>query len=234
MPAEKNKNVLILIPPSEEKKEGGKYDPLENAGIISDAARIMTERLRKYRGNWERLLSLKGQVLEKAIEANKSILASPTLPAVERYTGVMYEGIDYAGLEEPARKFFQEHVRIVSSVFGLLKPNDHIPDYRMKMEKLNAAQFWNPIISKELEGYYVIDLLPPIYRKAVTYENGIAVDFVIVKDDEEIPAGNSGKYIQGRFVRFLCQNKVDDPKHFKNFNEDGYQWDWLVFLKRIR
>ncbi len=231
MPSEKNKECLILIPAPDQKREGGSGAPL---GRVSAEIQVMAERLKNYRGSWERLLGLKGEALEKAIAANRSVLSSPTLPAMERYAGTLVDGIGFATMTDAGKKFLLENVRFVSAVFGLVHPTGPIPDYRLRMERLSAARHWKEMLAKELEGKYVIDLLPQTYRKAVDYAKGIAVEFVVVKDGKEVPAGPGGQTIKGRFVRFLCQNKVSDAKHFVDFSEDGFQWDWLVFLKRIR
>ncbi len=231
MSPEKKKDFVILIPASEEKNEGGNLAPL---GQPSKEVQYMVEALRRYRGDWERLLGVRGEALVAAIEANKNILLSPTMSAIERYCGEIYQQIDYFSLSDSARRFFDEHVRIVSPVFGLLKPREPIPNYRLRIDKLSAARYWRMILAEVLEDHYVIDLLPVVFKRAVPYEKGISVDFVIIKDGKEISAEPSTRAIKGRFVRFLCENKISDPKEFSQFDEDGFKWDWLVFVKRVQ
>ncbi len=221
-------NTLILIPPSEGKKPDGDGKPVKpNA-----AQRAMIDRLLSFDGDWEKLLGVKGNALLHSITANKTILTAGTMNAVERYTGVVYDAIDYPSLAPESKFFFDKHIRILSAVFGLIKPKDKIPDYKLKIDKLDAVNYWKPIIEKQLKDTFVIDLLPNAHRKAVIYDNGIAVNFAVEKGGKTVAAGHQGKYIKGRFVRWLCENQITNPDEFKGFAEEGFQWNGEFFLKK--
>lgn len=222
------KETLLLIPPSEGKTPGGTGKPIRPTRSMEE----MISRLDAYEGDWGRLLGVKGNALDAAVEANRTVRTAPTLPAIERYSGVVYDGIGYETLEKEARAWFDVHVRIVSALFGLLKPKDRIPNYKLKIEKLDAASFWKPLHEKALKHYDVIDLLPQSHRKAVSYPEGIAVDFVVEKNGKRVPVGHHGKMIKGRFVRWVCENQVTLPDAFSGFTEDGYHWTGELFLKR--
>lgn len=226
----KRKHPLILIPPSESKKEGGTRPPLKQ--VTSDA-QVMISTLLDFQGSWSDLLGVKGPGLNKAIQSNLDLMTAPTMPAIERYTGVVYRGIDYPTLSRTGKSFFDAHVRIVSPLFGLVKPRQDIPDYKLKMGKLDAAGYWRKIHEKELRGSTVIDLLPQTFRKAVVYTEGIRVDFIIEEDGRRKPAGHNGKLIKGKFVRWLCEEGVTDPQDFKRFREDGFQWASGKFIKTV-
>jgi len=215
--------ILILIPPSEGKNKGGE-------GKLESIHPVTRELLSRVAGaDSKKLYGLKGKALEDAIETNKQVLSSGLLPAIERYKGVVYQGIDFDSLDN--KELFDERVRIVSGLFGLVRPSQQIPNYRLKIDKLDAAKLWKPVISEELKGCFVIDLLPQAHKKAISYDNGVVVDFVIVKDGERVPAGHNGKFIKGRFVRWLIKNDITNPKRFSDFQEDGFEWDGNVFIK---
>lgn len=223
-------NVIILIPPSEGKTPCGTGEPLTK---LDDQVKPVYDRLLAYRGDLSQLYGVKGKALEAARLANTQLLTAPTLPAIERYSGVVYDGISYSTLTAKAQQFFNDHVRIVSALFGLVSPQDPIPDYKLKIEKLDAAAYWKPIITKKLAGCFVIDLLPQAHQKAVSYERGVRVDFIIIKNGRSVPAGHQGKLIKGKFVRWLCQHAVTDPKDFSGFKEDGFRFDGSNFVKKI-
>lgn len=225
----KNK-LLILIPPSEGKVAGGTGKPL---GRFDPQVQPIYDRLMAYRGDLSQLYGVKGKALEAARQANTPVLKAPTLPAVERYSGVVYDGIDYPTLSPNARRFFDAHVRIVSALFGLLSPKDQIPDYKLKIEKLDAASYWKPIITKKLKGSFVMDLLPRAHQKAVSYEDGVNVDFMFIKNGRSVPIGHHGKLIKGKFVRWLCEHSVIDSKDFSGFKMDGFRFDGNNFVKTI-
>lgn len=221
-------NFIILIPPSEGKEHGGSGKPLTKPSM---AASAMITKLQQFKGDHNKLLGVKGTALEQAITANQNILSGPTMPAISRYTGVVFKALDYPGLSKVGQKYCHAHIRIVSGLFGLLKPQDLIPDYKLKIEKLDAQKYWKPLIRKQLKGHYIIDLLPQAHAKAVDYAGGIRIDFKIIKSGRTKPAGHNGKHIKGRFVRWLCENNIADPKHFKKFSEDGFTWDGQNFIK---
>ncbi len=220
--------VLILIPPSEGKTPSGCLKPLSR---LNPESRIIYDRLTAYKGDLSQLYGVKGKALEAAKNVNRTILTSPALPAIERYSGVVYDGIDYPSLKSDAREFFNTHIRIVSALFGLLKADDPIPDYKLKIEKLDAAKFWKPIIAELLKEHFIIDLLPQAHQKAVSYEQGIAVDFIVFKNKKLTPAGHQGKLIKGKFIRWLCSRQITDPKEFIGFTEDGFRFDGANFIK---
>ena len=101
--------------------------------------------------NWEKILGVKGAALDKAIKTNQTVLSSATMPAIERYTGVVYNAIDYASMDKSTKDFFNKHVRIVSALFGLVKPLDLIPDYKLKIDKLKADKYWQPMNQQALK-----------------------------------------------------------------------------------
>lgn len=216
------KKIVILIPPSEGKFSDGTQQPLKK--VSKETQRIIGLWKNKSREGWGKVLGVKGRALDRAIEANKNILSSKTLPAIERYCGVVYNAIDYATLDASAKTFFDEHVRIVSAVFGLLSPREQIPDYKCKINNFGADKFWRAINKDRLRDVFVVDLLPQAHKKAVEYSHGSSIEFYFLKDGKKIPAGHHGKRIKGRFVRWLVQQRFVDEKTLKKFHEDRFKW----------
>lgn len=222
--------VIILIPPSEGKKSGGTHAPLKK--VSKDVHAVIDQWAGISAAEWGKLLGVKDKALARALEVNRALLTSKTLPAIERYTGVVYSAIDYASLKELARKYFDEHVRIVSAVFGLVKPRDVIPDYKCKINHFGADKHWRKVCKSTFSGAFVIDLLPQAHQKAVDYADGVAVGFSWIKGGRKMPAGHQGKHIKGRFIRWLCEQQCADPRLFKNFSEEGYRWNGKEFVNK--
>lgn len=222
------KKIIILIPPSEGKVENGKFDCLDDWDPITLE---LLGRLKDYSGDLGKLYGVKGKALEKAKLVNSKIRECKTLPAIERYSGVVYNGIDYSSIKN--KKLFEERVFILSGLFGLINFKKLIPDYKFKIDFFGADKLWKEKISIFLKDYYVIDLLPIAHRKAVSYEDGIAVEFVVVKEGYRKSAGHEGKLVKGKFVRWLIENSVESIERFSEFNEDGYGWDGEKFIKNL-
>lgn len=103
----------------------------------------------------QRLLGVKGAALEAATSANLSVLTSPTAPAIERYTGVLYDAVDVDSLDSSARRVLEESVLIVSGLWGLVAPGDPIPNYKLKMgARLGSigrlSTWWRPALTGAL------------------------------------------------------------------------------------
>ncbi len=221
--------MLILIPPSETKYPGGTHKSLN---VLNETVRPVIDLLQKHRGDLGAFYGVKGKVLAQAIETNAKLLKAPTLPAIERYNGVVYDGIDYPTMSPKAKLYFNKHVRIVSALFGLLKPQDLIPDYKLKIEKLNLCQYWKPLNAKQLKDNFIFDLLPQTHAKAVDYDKGLRLDFIVTKNGKTIPAGHQGKLIKGKFIRWMCENNINDVNQLGAFREDGFVFNGQQFVKK--
>ena len=213
---------MILIPPSEGKRSGGDGAPI-------DAKAQTRELLRRFSKAREhaQILGVRGEALTRALEANRTILKAPTMPAIERYTGVFYEALDYQSMSERAQAYCDANVRIVSALFGLISPRDTIPEYKLKIEKLESWKIWKPANSKAVEGSFVIDVLPKAHARAVHYDEGIRVEFIGAHGKT---LGHLGKHIKGRFVRWLCEHETMNPEDFTGFSEEGFEWNGTAFV----
>ena len=153
---------LILLPPSEGKSPGGTGPPW-SAGTMSvdlDERRVelVAALARAMKGNESAraaLLGVKGTALAAATGANRSLKDAPTMPAIDRYTGVLYAALDAGSLGARARTRLDRSVLVVSGLWGLVAPGDPIPDYKLKMgaslpgiRKLST--WWRPAIDERL------------------------------------------------------------------------------------
>lgn len=225
------KEIRILIPPSEGKLPGGQGEPMQNLPEVS--SEMISKMSKVKQRDWGKILGVKGKALEAAIHVNNHLLTSKTMPAIQRYNGVVYKGIDYPSLDLKEQQYFNQHVRIVSALFGLVEPDRYIPDYKLKIDKLGADKYWKPLNQCELTDYFVLDCLPQAHKKAVSYDEGQAIEFMFIKNGKKISAGHHGKLIKGKFVRWLCQKQVIDIKALSLYREDGFIWKDGVYAKEI-
>ncbi|MFT4312966.1 MAG: peroxide stress protein YaaA [Candidatus Woesearchaeota archaeon] len=211
-------NTLFLLPPSEGKHAGGDQKPLEH--IKNETAQVI-QKIQTQK-DLEKLYGVKTDFAQKAHALNLSIQTQQTLPAIKRYAGVVYKALDYESLDKSAQTFFHIYFRIVSPLFGLVKPNQLLPEYKLKFQKLSLQTYWQPFFQKQLKSFFVIDLLAQEQRKAVAYDTGIKIDFCLKKNGKSTPAGHNGKYIKGRFIRYVVQHEYTKPEDFLTFTEDGF------------
>ena len=229
--------MLILIPPSEGKNRIKR--PLDtkfkNTDFLYMDEVAQVVRLLDLISD-EDLRSIYGTSEEKSISfhrQNKDVMNSRCWYAVERYTGVVYENLEWETINKRARNYMEKHVRIISGLFGLLTPMTLIPDYKLKMNVLSLQYHWNPILSEDLEDEdLIIDLLPQVHRKAYTSNsNVIEIEFMVKTKGKTTTAGHFGKAVKGKFIRYLAKNQIKSVDDFDGFSYDGFNWNGKLFVK---
>lgn len=230
--------MKILIPPSEGKSKIKSTGPLfsdTKYRFEKEVRQIV--RLLELIDN-EDLKSIYGTSQQKAElfhRQNEDIFKSHCAPAIERYTGVVYEHLNWESLSEKSQQYMEKHVLIFSGLFGMTTPLTLIPNYKLKMNVLSLQYHWNHTITEILKKEdFIFDLLPQVYRKAYSPKsNVIKVEFVVENKGKKTAAGHYGKAVKGRFIRFLAENTVQNINEFKNFEYDGFKWVKDHFVKKI-
>ena len=174
--------------------------------------------------------------------------------ALFAYDGDVYEGLDAYSLSEMQIDKLQGSLRILSGLYGVLKPLDLIAPYRLEMgiklpvgKVANLYAFWKEKITQALndelqEGELFINLASEEYFKAIdTTKLKVPVITPIFKDykgDTLKIISFYAKKARGRMVRFLAENEIRSVEDLKGFNADGYAFsekfseeNTLVFVR---
>lgn len=129
--------MLVLLPPSETKRAGGAGRPLDLTGLAlpglapqREAVLDALARLSDDPASARRVLKL-GATQAHEAATNAVLRTAPTMPAVDRYTGVLYDALDAASLDPSSRRWLRAHVMIHSAPFGPVGAMDRIPAYRL-------------------------------------------------------------------------------------------------------
>jgi uncharacterized protein len=210
---------MLLLPPSEGKAEGGSR---RRAGWTPDAGsfgRALGERrseiadsLAARGGGDEKLLGVKGDHLRRAQSANASLIGAPPLPAWQRYTGVVWDHLDPASLPETARK----QVVVISGLLGLVRADDPVPDYRLKMGANlrpfgKLSTWWRDDLTAELgraaRRRIVVDLLPQEHRAALDLRGFTGLSLTLA-DPTGKPGGHFAKAAKGELARAILLDGV--------------------------
>lgn len=131
--------VLILLPPSETKTAHGLGPPLGFGDLVAPGLtgvriRVANAVVKLAAGNAATAaaaLRLPPGVVDTALAANRTLLESPTSPALDRYAGVLYAALAVPTMPAAVRCVADSSIVIWSGLFGLLQGRDHIPDYRV-------------------------------------------------------------------------------------------------------
>ena len=218
--------MLLLLPPSETKRDGGAVDmPLDLARLSYPALTVprrsvlaATRVLSRNRATMSAALKL-GVSQQFEITRNRELRSSPTIAALERYTGVLYDALDVGTLNVSAREFARDHVLIHSALFGLLGADDPIPAYRLshdsRLPALPLRKLWREHISAVLAASdgVVLDLRSEAYVELGPAPAGPKTAFLrVVSDSADGPRralNHFNKKGKGQFVRALCEAGID-------------------------
>ena len=189
----------------------------------------------------QQLFGVKGDTLEEAVEANLQVYRSPLMAAVDRYgPGVMYAAMDFAGLPTGSQRRLLENGVIFSGLFGLLRPDDLIPNYRLKMDAKvegigKVSGYWRESLSDALNtlvaGHAVWNLLPGVHETAwddaETYARMIRVKFYKEDESGERAAVSHGvKELRGALVAYIVNETADSVESLEDWEApDGYEMD---------
>lgn len=210
---------LILLPPSEGKApegDGPPWAPGTMAVAELDAARR--------------------KVLQ-ALGRRHPARTGPTLPAIERYTGVLYQGLDAGSLGAVARRRLDRSVLVASGLWGLVAPQDPIPHYKLKMSANvpplgNLSTWWRPAVTAAVasraERALVWDLLPIEHSAAIRWDDVAPQERVTVRfvDAQDKTVSHWNKLLKGSLVRWIVTTGLTDVDALVEFEHpQGYRYD---------
>ncbi|MBY4679035.1 peroxide stress protein YaaA [Marinobacterium arenosum] len=162
--------------------------------------------------------------------------------AVLAFNGDVYSGLDAGSLSEDDLTFAQQHLRILSGLYGLLRPLDLMQPYRLEMGTKFANrrgkdlyQFWGNLLTDRLNQLLadqpqpvLVNLASNEYFKSVKAKslNGriITPTFKDLKNGQYKIISFYAKKARGLMSRYIIQNRIDDPEQLKNFDLAGYRF----------
>jgi uncharacterized protein len=237
---------LILLPPSEGKAGDGDGPPWAPGTMSLDldaqrgqVMRALVTAMRGPDAARSSLLGVKGVALAAATAANRAVRTSPTRPAIERYTGVLYDALDHRSLPAAQRKRLDASVLILSGLWGAVAPFDPIPDYKVKMgaslPRLGKLSGWwrddlSAALAERAAGRTVWNLLPNEHAAAWDAPPGLAqitVRFLEPRRDGSLSAvSHWNKYLKGALVRYLLANPGAGPAELSSWRHpSGFRLD---------
>lgn len=163
--------------------------------------------------------------------------------AIFAFNGEVYNGLNATTINNNSLLFAQKHIRILSGLYGLLKPLDLIQPYRLEMgtklpvnEHKNLYSYWNNKINtslnqelNDLNSKCLINLASNEYAKAARLKKinsrVITPVFKELKGDVYKVITVYAKKARGLMTRFIADNKIDNPEDIKHFDTDSYQYN---------
>jgi cytoplasmic iron level regulating protein YaaA (DUF328/UPF0246 family) len=227
--------VLVLLPPSEAKATGGEGPPVGRRPVLSTPelaaprAALLAAVRRAARADRSGLaagLHLPPSAVAAALAATTGAGSAPTRAALDRYTGVVYQAIDVAGLTAAARRRAERTVVVTSGLWGVVRGGDLVPDYRVPAAATvpghgRVTAHWRrplAVAMPRLVGDQpVLDLRSTDYRGMWRPSPGLRDQVVAVRVLAERPTGAvapvsyHAKWVKGLVVGHLVRSRRTYP-----------------------
>ncbi len=225
-----NNVPMLLLPPSEGKAQGGNrrratWTPEAGSfgARLGERRAEIVEMLAAAHGGDEKLLGVRGDHLARAQSANTALIGGAALPAWSRYTGVVWDHLDPGTLPTSTHK----QIVVVSGLLGLVRGDDPVPDYRLKMGANlrplgKLSTWWRASLTSELTRIarrnVIVDLLPQEHRAALVLDGLEGVSLTLV-DPTAKPGGHFAKAAKGELARAILTDGLDviDTWHHPQF-----------------
>lgn len=217
--------MIVLLPPSETKRAGGDGPPLKLDALGSPTLvplrRELVHELVELAADPElcrRALGL-SPAQDAEIERNATLRTSPTLPAILRYTGVLYDALDVGSLRPAEAARATARLAVGSALFGLLRADDRIPAYRLSAtSKLpgrpSLTTRWRPALESVLadlaKAELVVDLRSGSYAALGRVPCAVRVDVLAEHPDgRRTVVTHFNKAHKGRLARALAASRSE-------------------------
>ncbi|WP_333683531.1 peroxide stress protein YaaA [Pontibaca methylaminivorans] len=166
-----------------------------------------------------------------------------TRPAALAFAGDTYQGFDAASMDADEWHWAQDHLRILSGLYGLLRPLDAIQPYRLEMgSRLATARgkslydFWGDRLAKALTETaaalgtrVLVNCASEEYFRAAD-RDALGLDvvtpvFMEERDGKPVIISFHAKKARGAMARFIIRHRLDDPQALRDFDSGGYVWN---------
>ena len=236
--------MLIVVSPAKKLN----MDPVAGAGATRPAFQTQANELaavaRKLSvGDLQKLMRISENLGRLNADRFRDFGAMVSKPAALAFAGDTYLGLEAGSLEAEEMAFAQDHLRILSGLYGVLRPLDAIEPYRLEMGSRlktkrgkNLYDYWGDQISEALNAQaaevgakVLINCASQEYFSAVA--RGALKLRVITPVFMESKAGVPkivsfyAKKARGAMARFIIQNRLKDPQAIKDFDSGGYRYN---------
>lgn len=201
--------MLILLPPSETKRDGGEGEPLDITALsypsLNSQRRVLVRALRTLaRDPDATMAALKlGRTQAAEVQRNRALATSPTMPALDRYTGVLYDALDAPTLDSAAREFAGRHLVVHSALFGPVGALDLVPAYRLSHDS-------------RLPGHPLKKHWGDGVTKALTAADGLVLD---LRSEAYVALGAAPARAESLFLRVVTEAPGGQKRALNHFNK---------------
>lgn len=161
-------------------------------------------------------------------------LYSALSPAILSYDGIAFQHMAPNAFEDTQFAYVQQHLRILSAFYGVLRPMDGITPYRLEMQAKASIDgyrdlydFWNDTLYETIHDDCIINLASDEYSKCIApyvKEKFITIHFVEEVNHKLVTKGTYAKMARGEMVRYMAEYQIEDYEQIKHFDYLHYAY----------
>jgi len=238
--------MKILLAPAETKRSGGEEksfhrDNFSFASHFEKREEIFKiyKNLLKH-SNIDELKVWFGLKNEKEVARYKESLEDkPSMKAILRYTGVAFDALDYENLSISSQEYIDNNVVLFSNLFGPIKANDLIPDYKYKqgakLPNISVEKFYNEHFTQLLDdelGEEIIDIRAGFYEKFYKVKKANVLTFKFIKEGKVV--SHWAKFYRGKLLQAIANNNITCFSDFMNLQIEGLKLLEIQERKNIK
>ena len=215
--------MLVLLPPSETKRAGGDGAPLDLAALsapeLTGVRTELIEALVKLAADAPAARAALGlsEHQDDELARNAALWTAPTLPALDRYTGVLYDALSLGTMSRARRSRADARLAVGSALFGLLRASDRVPAYRLSAGSAlpglpSLRALWRPVLLPVLRAVddLVVDLRSGAYAALAPVPGAVTVRVETERPDgERAVVSHFSKAHKGRLARLLATTTAE-------------------------
>ena len=237
--------MLVLLSPAK-NLDCDEQPPIGEPGnpaLLNDSLSLIDQLKRLDKKDLKRLMKISDALAQLNYNRYQQFETPFTLEnakqAIYMFQGDVYKGLDAETLDEQSVEFANKHIRILSGLYGVVKPLDLIQPYRLEMgTRLETERgkdlysFWGDRITNMLNedpaGNTIVNLASNEYARAVNLNKvrgqWLDITFKQKKGEHYKVIGIHAKKARGLMARYIATNLVDQPDKLTAFKDEGYQF----------
>jgi cytoplasmic iron level regulating protein YaaA (DUF328/UPF0246 family) len=245
----------MIVSPAKRMEEGSDMAPITTPALLS-RSEVLVEAMRRLsyeelRDLWRCSDAIARPSHDRLFAMDLTGETHPLTPAVMAYRGIQYQHMAPQVLDERGLAYLGRHLRIVSGLYGILRPFDGVAPYRLEMQARLAVPaddgrmtrdlyaFWGDSLARALadEADVVVNLASVEYAKAVfprlealratgeEVPRTLTCLFGTLEKGRLVQRATEAKAARGTFVRWCAEEGIEDVDRLRSFSERGYHLD---------
>ncbi len=228
---------IILSPAKKMITDTDSIEPVALPELIDMTTEVLSWLKDKSKEELKAIWKCNDKILEQNYHRLENMnLYSMLTPAVLSYDGIAFQYMAPYVFEEMQFEYVQNHLRILSAFYGVLKPMDGVTPYRLEMQAKvgigdakNLYEYWGDMLYRSVidDSRIIINLASKEYSKCIEkyltqQDRYITITFCEVSGDKLITKGTYAKMARGEMVRFMSENNIENPVEIQKFDRLGY------------